>query len=101
VPVDAFRHRAIWNDRMSRIEMHLEAVRDVAFEVEGERFAFGKARPSTPRTATNTAIATPACCSAPPAGRCARSGPTPTTGSRSSLQRLNRPGSHRELSAAA
>jgi dimethylhistidine N-methyltransferase len=30
VPMDAFRHRAIWNDRMSRIEMHLEAVRDVA-----------------------------------------------------------------------
>jgi dimethylhistidine N-methyltransferase len=40
VPIDAFRHRAIWNDRMSRIEMHLEAVRDAAFEVEGERFAF-------------------------------------------------------------
>jgi dimethylhistidine N-methyltransferase len=40
IPVDAFRHRAIWNDRMSRIEMHLEAVRDVAFHVEGERFAF-------------------------------------------------------------
>ena len=40
VPVDAFRHRAIWNDRMSRIEMHLEAVRDVAFEIEGQRFAF-------------------------------------------------------------
>jgi L-histidine Nalpha-methyltransferase len=38
VPVDAFRHRAIWNDGYSRIEMHLEAVRDVAFTIEGERF---------------------------------------------------------------
>jgi dimethylhistidine N-methyltransferase len=40
IPVDAFRHRAIWNDRMSRIEMHLEALRDVAFEIDGSRFAF-------------------------------------------------------------
>jgi L-histidine Nalpha-methyltransferase len=38
VPVEAFRHRAIWNDDYSRIEMHLEAVRDVAFTIEGERF---------------------------------------------------------------
>jgi dimethylhistidine N-methyltransferase len=40
ISVDAFRHRAIWNDRMSRIEMHLEALRDVAFEIDGSRFAF-------------------------------------------------------------
>lgn len=40
VPVDAFRHRAIWNDRMSRIEMHLEAVRDVTFRVEDQSFSF-------------------------------------------------------------
>jgi dimethylhistidine N-methyltransferase len=39
VPVDAFRHRAIWNDDKGRIEMHLEAVRDVAFEVAGVPFA--------------------------------------------------------------
>jgi L-histidine Nalpha-methyltransferase len=39
VPVDAFRHRAIWNDEMSRIEMHLEALRDVAFTVAGASFA--------------------------------------------------------------
>ena len=39
VPVDAFRHRAIWNDEMSRIEMHLEALRDVAFTVAGAAFA--------------------------------------------------------------
>jgi L-histidine N-alpha-methyltransferase len=38
VPIDAFRHRAIWNDEMSRIEMHLEALRDVAFTVAGQSF---------------------------------------------------------------
>jgi len=41
IPVEAFRHRAIWNDRMSRIEMHLEAIRDVTFEIDGETFFFG------------------------------------------------------------
>jgi len=40
IPIEAFRHRAIWNDRMSRIEMHLEAVRDVAFTIDGRRFSF-------------------------------------------------------------
>ena len=40
VPVDAFRHRAIWDDAKSRIEMHLEARRDVAFTVAGQNFAF-------------------------------------------------------------
>jgi dimethylhistidine N-methyltransferase len=40
VPVEAFRHRAIWNDNMSRIEMHLEALRDVEFAIEGRSFAF-------------------------------------------------------------
>ncbi len=40
LPVEAFRHRAIWNDRMSRIEMHLEAVRDVSFRIDGETFSF-------------------------------------------------------------
>ncbi|HEX5184935.1 MAG TPA: L-histidine N(alpha)-methyltransferase [Allosphingosinicella sp.] len=39
IPLDAFRHRALWNDAMSRIEMHLEAMRDVAFTVEGISFA--------------------------------------------------------------
>jgi len=40
IAIDAFRHRAIWNDALSRIEMHLEAVRDVSFAVSGRRFAF-------------------------------------------------------------
>jgi L-histidine Nalpha-methyltransferase len=39
IPLGAFRHRAVWNERLSRIEMHLETLRDVAFEVAGERFA--------------------------------------------------------------
>lgn len=38
IPVDAFRHRAIWNDDRARVEMHLEAVRDVVFTVEGRPF---------------------------------------------------------------
>lgn len=42
VPVDAFVHEARWNDMLSRIEMHLRAVRDVAFTVEGRRFTFCK-----------------------------------------------------------
>jgi L-histidine N-alpha-methyltransferase len=39
IPLDAFRHRAVWNDRLGRIEMHLEAVRDAAFTVDGVGFA--------------------------------------------------------------
>lgn len=39
IPVDAFVHRAIWNDAFARIEMHLEATRDVEFSVNGRRFA--------------------------------------------------------------
>ncbi|HYG31102.1 MAG TPA: L-histidine N(alpha)-methyltransferase [Allosphingosinicella sp.] len=39
VPLEAFRHRAVWNEPMSRIEMHLEAVRDVGFTVDGRPFS--------------------------------------------------------------
>ena len=39
LPVEAFRHRAVWNDRLSRIEMHLEALRDVDFTVDGIAFS--------------------------------------------------------------
>ncbi len=38
IPVDAFAHRAIWNDIEARIEMHLEATCDVSFEVCGQTF---------------------------------------------------------------
>ncbi len=39
IPVDVFRHRAIWNADAARIEMHLEAVRDTQFEVDGRAFS--------------------------------------------------------------
>lgn len=39
MPLDAFRHVARWNDPEARIEMHLEAVRDVRFNVDGQRFS--------------------------------------------------------------
>jgi dimethylhistidine N-methyltransferase len=42
IPEDAFRHRAIWNDPLARIEMHIEALRDVEFTVEGEPFTMAK-----------------------------------------------------------
>ena len=38
IPPDAFRHRAVWNDERARIEMHLEAVRDAVFSVDGQAF---------------------------------------------------------------
>lgn len=41
IPVDAFRHRAIWNDDRSRIEMHLAAERDVDFTIEPLRHGVG------------------------------------------------------------
>jgi len=42
IPIDLFRHRAIWNDGMARIEMHLEAQADVAFTVSGQSFAMAR-----------------------------------------------------------
>lgn len=42
VPVEAFRHRAIWNDEMSRIEMHLEAATGVDFTVSGTAFSMNE-----------------------------------------------------------
>lgn len=39
IPVDAFRHAVRWNAAWSRIEMHLEALRDLSFTVSGRRFA--------------------------------------------------------------
>lgn len=38
IPVQAFAHRAVWNDAEARIEMHLEALQDVSFEVAGQGF---------------------------------------------------------------
>jgi L-histidine N-alpha-methyltransferase len=38
VPVDAFRHVARWNVAEGRIEMHLEASRDIRFGIDGRTF---------------------------------------------------------------
>lgn len=37
IPVDAFRHLVLWNEAES-IEMHLEARREVGFQIEGRAF---------------------------------------------------------------
>lgn len=42
IPVERFAHVARWNDSYARIEMHLEAQADIAFEVLGERFSMVK-----------------------------------------------------------
>ncbi len=38
LPIDAFAHRAIWNDEKARIEMHLEATEPLHFHVAGQCF---------------------------------------------------------------
>ncbi len=38
IPLDALAHKAVWNEPMARIEMHLEAQRELAFEVSGHQF---------------------------------------------------------------
>ncbi|WP_374942074.1 L-histidine N(alpha)-methyltransferase [Sphingomonas sp.] len=42
IPVEAFRHKAVWNDDRARVEMHLEATRDVAFTVDSRTFAMAQ-----------------------------------------------------------
>ena len=42
LPLDKLRHVARWNDTYARIEMHLEAIEDVAFDDAGRRFALAK-----------------------------------------------------------
>ena len=44
VPVDAFRHDARWNDILSRIEIHLVAMRDVSFTISGRKFALAEGK---------------------------------------------------------
>jgi dimethylhistidine N-methyltransferase len=38
--VDAFAHRAVWNAAASRMEMHLEATREMSVEIDGRAIAF-------------------------------------------------------------
>ena len=39
IPVDQLEHEARWNDQFARIEMHLVAQDDIAFEIAGEEFS--------------------------------------------------------------
>lgn len=39
IPLETLRHRIVWNSEQARIEMHLEALRDIAFKVCGQTFA--------------------------------------------------------------
>ncbi|MEW4466347.1 L-histidine N(alpha)-methyltransferase [Parasphingorhabdus sp. JC815] len=38
IPVDQFRHIAVWNDLYARIEIYLEALSDVRFAIDNSRF---------------------------------------------------------------
>lgn len=38
--VDSFAHRAVWNATASRMEMHLEATREMTVDLAGKRIAF-------------------------------------------------------------
>ncbi|HST91040.1 MAG TPA: ergothioneine biosynthesis protein EgtB [Brevundimonas sp.] len=40
--VDAFVHRAVWNEAASRVEMHLEAARDMQVVIAGQPITFAK-----------------------------------------------------------
>ena len=42
IAIDAFSHEARWNDILSRVEMHLVALRDVDFTIDGRRFTFSE-----------------------------------------------------------
>lgn len=42
IPVDGFRHKVVWNDFEARIEMHLEARRDLEFDAAGESFTMAE-----------------------------------------------------------
>jgi dimethylhistidine N-methyltransferase len=42
IPVDDFRHVVRWNDVEARIEMHLEAMRDLDFMVGGHSFSMAR-----------------------------------------------------------
>lgn len=42
IPVDSLKHEARWNDDFARVEMHLVAQEDMAFNVAGEAFSLAK-----------------------------------------------------------
>ncbi len=42
IDTNAFVHQARWHEMNGRVEMHLVAIRDTAFSIDGRRFAFAK-----------------------------------------------------------
>ncbi len=54
IPVDAFRHAARWNNTESRVEMHLEAKRAVAFAIGSTPFRMLAGETIHTSSATNT-----------------------------------------------
>ena len=42
IDIAAVRHEARWHDMNGRMEMHLVAIRDTSFTIDGQRFAFAK-----------------------------------------------------------
>ncbi len=42
IPVEQFRHRAVWNDLYARIEIYLEAQAGVEFSIDGHGYALRK-----------------------------------------------------------
>ncbi len=42
IPVESLHHEARWNDDFARVEMHLVAAEDIAFEVAGRSFAMAR-----------------------------------------------------------
>ena len=83
IPLDGFAHRAIWHDGRGRIEMHLEAQRDLQFGAAGREFGMKQNETIHTETATNTRPRRSACWLAPPAGSRWPRGSIPTSCSRS------------------
>ena len=42
IPIEKLRHVARWNDTFARIEMHLEALEGIEFQVSGRRFSLAE-----------------------------------------------------------
>lgn len=42
INADAFRHVALWSEKESRIEMHLQALNDMEFHIDGHSFSMRK-----------------------------------------------------------
>lgn len=89
IPIDAFRHLAMWNENEERTEMHLEATRDIQFKVGPDRFVVmaGETIHTENGHKYGTGHETPACLYGPAAGHPSSNGKIPTDCSRSFLRR--------------